>query len=135
MLFSYFLCDKSIPWVLAAGYAAIFGHVFPLFFGFKGGKGVATSLGAVITISILTGKFYIPLILLLVFIVIVAAFRYVSLGSVLVMAAYPFIVAFVFRGNYAYLVFAVLTALTGILKHKKNIERLLNGTESKLGKK
>lgn len=132
-LLAYYFCDKSLPWTLAAGYAAIFGHVFPLFFGFKGGKGVATSFGAVLTISILTGKFYIPLLLLAVFVTVVAASRYVSLGSVLVMAAYPIIVAFLFKGNYAYIVFAVLTALTGILKHKKNILRLLNGNESKIG--
>ena len=132
-LIAYYFCDKSLTWTLAAGYAAVFGHVFPLYFGFKGGKGVATSFGAVLTISVLTGKFYIPLILLAVFIVVVAVSRYVSLGSVLVMAAYPIIIAFLFKGNYTYLVFAVLTALTGILKHKKNIIRLAGGTESKIG--
>ncbi len=133
-LLTYYFCDKNLPWVFAAGYSTILGHVFPLFFGFKGGKGVATSFGAVLVISILTGKFYIPLILLAVFIAVVLLTRYVSLGSVLVMAAYPFIVGFIFKGDYAYLVFAVLIAFTGIIKHKKNILRLINGNESKIGK-
>ena len=134
-ILAYYICGKNMPWVFAAGYAVIFGHVFPIFFGFKGGKGVATSLGVVLTVSILTGKFYIPLVLLGVFIVVVLISRYVSLGSVLVAAAYPFMIALLFKGDYYYLIFAVLIALTIIIKHRKNISRLLKGEESKIGKK
>ncbi len=128
----------SLVFMLAAGFAAVLGHIFPIYFGFKGGKGVSTSFGAVITLSILTGLWGIIAILVAVWLVTVVMTKYVSLGSVIVYGLYPLLVIFFGRSVpfYAYYVaFAVLIGILGIVMHRKNIERLLNGTESKIGHK
>lgn len=121
--------------------AAIFvvlGHDFPIFFGFRGGKGVATSLGVALTLD-----WQIGLIIAVIALVIMASTRYVSLGSICAGALYPFVV-------FTYLLatrFAELDNLLGyigmsfalgillIVKHHSNIGKLLKGTESKLFEK
>ena len=114
--------------------AAVFvvlGHDFPLYFGFRGGKGVATSLGAIIVLD-----WRIGLIVLAFAIMIMIASRYVSLGAVMAAAVYPFLVLTVMVANaeidITYLATSVILALILVLKHSTNIRRLREGTESKL---
>ncbi len=141
VVIAFFVCaEHKLQFMLLSAFSAIIGHIYPVFFGFRGGKGVATSFGAVIAISVATGKFWIPLVLLLVWLIIVIITRYVSLGSVVVFAAYPICVALFLKElsviDYVwYIAFAVLAGFLGIFKHRKNIARLLSGTESKIGQK
>lgn len=110
---------------------AILGHDFPIYFGFKGGKGVATSIGVALVLDWKVG-----LIVMIASLVIMATTRYVSLGSVIGAVIYPCIVAaFMLGGNgfkISYLVCSIIIGLLIIVKHKSNIERLKNGTENKL---
>jgi glycerol-3-phosphate acyltransferase PlsY len=117
-------------WAAAAGFAAILGHVFPVFYGFRGGKGVATAVGAFLVLS--------PLALaccLAVFVAIVAATRYVSLGSVVAMALLPSTAGVFFRAPRPIVIAAAATALLIVLKHVPNLKRLARGEERKLGRK
>ena len=116
-------------WAAAAGFAAILGHVFPVFYSFRGGKGVATAVGAFAVLA--------PLALLVclgVFVAIVAATRYVSLGSVVSMALLPAVAGGLFGAAGAIVTAAAATALLVIAKHLPNLKRLARGTERKLGK-
>ncbi len=119
----------------AAGYAygllAIVGHCFPIYYGFKGGKGVAAAIGVLLAIDTVPA-----LIVLAEFIILVALFRYVSLGSIVAAINAPILTFFVYRGNYILLAAVTLLALLVIVKHKENIVRLRNGEEKPIfGKK
>jgi glycerol-3-phosphate acyltransferase PlsY len=110
---------------------AILGHLFPVWLKFHGGKGVATSLGAFV---LLTPKSILCMIVL--FLIIAVAFRYVSLGSVVVAAAFP-LLAWALR-EYAdsqQLILITLVSAFVIWKHRQNIGRLTAGTETKFGSK
>jgi glycerol-3-phosphate acyltransferase PlsY len=109
---------------------AIVGHVFPVWLKFRGGKGVATGLGA---FAIIAPKAV--LISLAVFIAIVAIFRYVSLGSIIAVAVFPFAAWRVgqFYLSAQGLLLLALASLLIIAKHYENIRRLLAGTESRIG--
>lgn len=111
------------------GLGAILGHNWPLYFRFKGGKGILTTFSVVM----MTAP-YIGLILLGIFIIIVAITRYVSLGSIIGSALFPVFIA-VFYKNILFIIFALFLAVLAIGRHNQNIVRLLNGTESKLGLK
>jgi glycerol-3-phosphate acyltransferase PlsY len=116
-------------WAAAAGFAAVLGHVFPVFYSFRGGKGVATAVGAFAVLS--------PIALLVcvgVFVAIVAATRYVSLGSVVSMALLPAVSGGLFGASLPIVAAAAATALLVIAKHLENLRRLARGTERKLGK-
>lgn len=120
----------------AAAFAAILGHVFPAWLGFRGGKGVATGLGAFV---LLTPKAV--LISILIFLVLVAAFRWVALGSVVASAVLPSLAWFfgeAHRASWATggmidrsqpLLWLTLAALLIVLKHHGNIRRMLERTE------
>lgn len=113
---------------LAAGFAAFIGHLFPVWLGFKGGKGVATYLG------ILLGLAPIMLAVFAAIWLIVAYFsRYSSLSALVATAATPVVLWFSGNEKVAVL-FALLTAITW-WKHRANIGRLMSGTESKIGDK
>jgi len=135
---------SNIPWqaifpaakpdfVTSAALAALFavaGHMFPIWLKFRGGKGVATGLGAFLMIA--------PKSVLLsaaIFFVVVLVFRYVSLGSIVAVAAFPNIaLALQEYGNRASaLVMMALTSVLIIVKHRTNIVRLLAGTENRVG--
>lgn len=111
---------------------AILGHCFPVWLKFKGGKGVATAVGAFLGISSLA-----VLASLVVFAVVFATTRFVSLSSVIATAMFPVAVLFLDRDSATFLSFAitVLCSLVIILKHHSNIRRLLNGAEPKFGVK
>jgi glycerol-3-phosphate acyltransferase PlsY len=114
----------------AAGFAVL-GHLFPVWLRFRGGKGVATTLGAFI---LLTPKSI--LCMLVLFLILAAAFRYVSLGSVAAAAAFP-VLAWALH-EYADSRQLALIALVSVLviwKHRRNIGRIAAGTEAKLGRK
>jgi len=111
------------------GLGAVLGHNWPLYFGFKGGKGILTSFSVVM----MTAP-YIGLILLGVFIIIVAATRYVSLGSIIGCALFPILIAICYK-NIVFVIYAALLAALAIIRHNQNIVRLLSGTESKLSLK
>ena len=111
---------------------AILGHVFPVWLKFKGGKGVATGVGSFVALAPKA-----VLIVLVIFVVIVAAFRYISLGSIVATAAFPLFAWLLYRYQAGPAVFAIMAAasLLIILKHHQNIRRLLAGTEHKFGVK
>lgn len=117
----------GIPFVMIlAGVLAIVGHSCSLFLHFKGGKGVATGLGVITMLMPLPS-----LIVFLVWLAIVKVSGYVSLGSCIAAALVP-VLAWAFSYPLEYTVFGVLAAAFIIVRHKSNIARLLNGTESKI---
>jgi glycerol-3-phosphate acyltransferase PlsY len=119
-------------WAAFAALFAVIGHMFPIWLNFQGGKGVATGLGAFLMIA--------PKAVLLsaaIFILLVLIFRYVSLGSIIAVAAFPNL-ALVLReygGNSVALVLVAATSVLIIIKHHANIRRLLAGTENRWGAK
>ena len=116
---------------VAAAVAAICGHVFPVWLGFKGGKGVASALGVFLALDWRSA-----FATLLVFMIVFAFTRYVSLASVVASAAFP-LFGFHFVAQHTPMVwfgFLFIPALI-IVKHHGNIRRLLNGTESRFGAK
>jgi glycerol-3-phosphate acyltransferase PlsY len=115
--------------VMAAGTGCILGHNWPLYFKFKGGKGVLTSIAVVIMMD-----WKIALILFGVFALIVAVTRYVSLGSIIGAAMFPAI-ALLFNKSIEFILFASVLALLIVFMHRSNIVRILSGNESRLGSK
>lgn len=120
--------SQLIDYKIILGAAAVLGHVFPLFTGFKGGKGVASLVGVILAL-------YSPFIFLIVlcwFVIVVAVTRYVSLASVTGSVLFAVLAIFVFHEQNVYLI--VLAALIAVfipVMHHKNISRLLKGEESK----
>lgn len=113
--------------VYIAGIGVILGHNFPLYFGFKGGKGIVVS-----TVSMLFADPVIGIFVVVVSILIMAISRYVSLGSIL--GAVLFVVlSLIFKNqNPDFIVFSLIISILAIYMHKTNIKRLLSGTENKL---
>ena len=114
----------------AAGLFCMLGHVFPIYYGFKGGKGVVTAAATVLMTDPL-----VFLILMTLFVIMVAIWRYISLASITCMGLYPLILSFttkIFIGRISpFILFTVLMAVLIIGKHWTNIQRLREGTESK----
>lgn len=121
---NYFFANPLLDVITALG--ALLGHNYSVFLRFKGGKGVATGLGLLIYLmpKVSLGSFLVWLILVLIT-------RYVSLGSVVAAVMTP-IFAWYFGYPPAYIVFGGIAGLFVIIRHKENIKRLLNGTESKI---
>ncbi len=113
---------------LIAGFAAFIGHLFPIWLGFKGGKGVATYIGTLLGVAPLMVPVFAVVWLTLAFIT-----RYSSLSALVATLVIP-VVLWILGTRDAALVTAVMTAIT-YWRHKANIERLIAGTESKIGKK
>lgn len=117
-------------WAAAAGVAAVLGHVFPIFYGFRGGKGVATAIGAFLVLA------PVPLLCsLALFVVVVALTRYVSLGSVISMVLLPPVAGLLFHAPRPVVTAAAVVALLVVLKHLGNLKRLARGEERKIGAK
>ncbi len=114
---------------IAGGLGAVAGHNWPVYFKFKGGKGVLTSFTAVLFLD-----WRIGLILLAVFAIVLLISRYVSLSSICAAAFFPVSATLLGRGA-VFVVFSLIIALLIILRHQSNIGRLLNRTESRLGAK
>ncbi|MHB8755176.1 MAG: glycerol-3-phosphate 1-O-acyltransferase PlsY [Candidatus Acidiferrales bacterium] len=124
----------SIRWVMAAALAAVVGHMFSCWLGFRGGKGIATGLGVFLPIS-----WQAVLAAIVVWIVVVAFWRYVSLGSVVSAAALPILMYLFYAPGHApprsVSLGTVLIVILIIFKHRENIGRLIAGTESRLGRR
>lgn len=123
--------DKGLL-VQIAGIAVVIGHTFPIFFGFKGGKGVATSLGI-----LLMTNWQIGLICLVFALVLMALTQMVSLGSCAAAVLFPVLTLFI-KEHYivaeggSYFIYSVILAVIVLYNHRSNIKRMLNGTENKL---
>jgi acyl phosphate:glycerol-3-phosphate acyltransferase len=124
------LTDADPRWSAAAAVAAVIGHCFPVWLKFRGGKGVATALGVFLALAPLEAG-----IALAIFVVLVAIFRYVSLGSVVAAAVFPALVYGLNHPPLPITLGAAASAAVIIGRHHSNIARLLSGTESKVGKK
>ena len=122
--------------VQIAGIAVVIGHTFPIFFGFKGGKGVATSLGI-----LLMSNWQIGLICLVFALILMILTRMVSLGSCAAAVLFPVLTLFI-NDNYTvltegkngttYFIYSLILAIIVLFNHRSNIKRILNGTENKL---
>lgn len=121
---NYLFADPLLNVVTALG--ALLGHNYSAFLGFKGGKGVATGLGLLVYLmpKVSLGCF-------LVWLALVLATRYVSLGSIVAAVLAP-VLSWYFAYPPAYIVFGGIAGLFVVIRHKENIKRLLNGTESKI---
>ena len=119
-----------------AGIAVVLGHTFPIFFGFKGGKGVATSLGI-----LLMTNWKIGLICLVFALILIVLTRMVSLGSCTAAILFPVLTLFINdsytvltsgKSGSEYFVYSIILAVIVLFNHRSNIKRLLNGTENKI---
>ena len=123
----------NLPGAYVAGFFCILGHIFPVFFKFKGGKGVVT---VAVLIALTNIKTF--LICLLIFLIVVIGTKYVSLGSIISVILYPLVlfnILQIFKAQpieYIGVIFAFLTAVIVVIKHRSNIKKLYNHTESKI---
>lgn len=126
--FSSWSSDELIQLQLVLGICAIIGHTLPVFAGFRGGKGVATSLGIIIGIQP-----FAALICFSAFLIIFISTSYVSLGAITAAILFPFVNYFILHNSNIYLiVFSVVLASAVIYAHKQNINRLIKGEENKM---
>jgi glycerol-3-phosphate acyltransferase PlsY len=116
-----------INFQLLLGAAAVLGHIFPIYVGFRGGKGVATLLGLLLAIQP-----HVTLICLGIFVVVFITSRYVSLSSMTAGIAFPILNIFVFHTEaVSLIIFSMIVSILLLLTHQKNIERLLRNEESR----
>lgn len=122
--------DKALL-IQIAGLLVIVGHTFPIFFGFKGGKGIATALGV-----LLITNWNIGLICLVFALVLMVLTKMVSLGSISAAILFPVLILFMPHTAYLvdgnYIIYSILIAVLVVFNHRANVKRLLNGTENKL---
>ena len=115
--------------ILVCGLLCVIGHILPVFYNFKGGKGIATSFGVLLFAQPLQ-----VLILLILFLIVVLITKYVSLGSVLgCISAVIYGLIYIRKDFYIGLIY-ILLGIISLFKHRSNINRLIHGKESKLGK-
>ena len=127
--------EKFFELKLAFGIAAVIGHLFPIYTGFRGGKGIATMLGFMIGIY-----WQAALLSALVFILTLLISKYVSLSSIIASLAFPFIVIVILgmnNTNSSLIIFSIFVPILSLITHQKNIERLIRRKENKakFGKK
>lgn len=133
-LAGFLLTSPAAEWgQLAGGAAAVVGHCWPVYIGFKGGRGINTGFGAILMMS-----WPVALYTLAAFIIVVALFRYASLGSIV--ASLTILVALIplvalDEEPFAYLIYGLVAVPIVIFRHRGNIQRLLAGTERKMGEK
>lgn len=122
--------DKALL-IQLAGIAVILGHTFPIFFGFKGGKGIATALGV-----LMMTNWNIGLICLVFALVLMILTRMVSLGSITAAVLFPILIMFMPHNAYLvdgnYIIYGILLAVLVVFNHRANVKRLLTGTENKI---
>ncbi len=126
---AWLFMNASVEAGLIAGFAAVVGHNFPVWLKFKGGKGVATSLGTLLVISWPVG-----VLSCAVWLLVAGMFRFSSLASMASIAASPFI-AYWFDGNIMLVYMAGGLTVLSLVRHKPNIQRLIKGQETKIGQK
>jgi len=124
------LIPGTVPFIdlqLTLGIAALLGHIFPVYVGFRGGKGIATLLGIILAVHTNAA-----LASMGVFVLILLATRYVSLSSMVAATAFPIVMILVFETTISSLViFSLIIAILVLITHQKNIERLLRKEETK----
>ena len=119
--------NHYVNFQLSLGIAALFGHIFPIYVGFKGGKGVATLLGLIIAIAPIAALYAI-----IIFVITLLVTRYVSLSSMIGGFSFPVLIIVVLHTTTISLViFSMVIAILLLFTHQKNIERLLSREESK----
>ncbi|MYL63359.1 glycerol-3-phosphate 1-O-acyltransferase PlsY [Bacillus hwajinpoensis] len=124
----WFSSEPIVPFL--AGICAILGHNWPIFFGFRGGKGVATTIGVFATIAFLPALYA---GIIAIFAIVIT--RFVSLGSLIFVVLTPAFI-FLLGGNPAsYILLGTILAILSVWRHRTNVKRLFTGTESKLGQK
>jgi glycerol-3-phosphate acyltransferase PlsY len=114
-------------YALALGVAAVMGHLFPIFAGFRGGKGVATLFGMILAIHL-----HAALLCVGVFIIVLLITKYVSLSSITAGFVYTIGVTFIFPSNRSIVIYGMCIFILILVTHQKNIERLLKRKESKV---
>lgn len=120
--------DEVLIYQLIASFCVIIGHVFPVFANFRGGKGVATTLGIILAINLDTA-----LISLGIFLIIFMMTSYVSLGAIIASVVFPFISFFAMKEDARIMIiFSILVSLIVLFSHRKNINRLMRGEENKM---
>ena len=125
-----FNVNDKVLLIQIAGILVIVGHTFPIFFGFKGGKGVATAIGVLLVIN-----WQIALICIVFALVLIILTKTVSMGSIAAAILFPVLTLFITNhyivtGNY--IIFAIIIALIIVYNHRSNISRILKGEENKL---
>ncbi len=117
--------------IMAASFGVILGHNYPIYFGFKGGKGVAVSIGIILVV-----EWKIGLICILYGTIIMLLTRMVSLGSILSAILYPLLVFIIggsaFNNKWLYIIFALVLMVSVLIRHRSNIKRIYDGTENKI---
>jgi acyl phosphate:glycerol-3-phosphate acyltransferase len=120
--------DELINVRVLSAICAVLGHVLPIFAGFKGGKGVATSLGVIIGLHPETAGICLGL-----FLIVFMISGFVSLGAITAAVAFPIVLVLLFNVNSPiFISFSILLSAAVIIAHRKNIKRLLSGTENKM---
>ncbi len=130
ILIPYYLNNElaRTNFMIVLGLASVIGHIFPIWAGFRGGKGVATILGMALAIQPI-----VALLCLLVFLFTLITTRFVSLSSLIAGVAFMVLILFIFNEKETmYRLFGIIVALMVIITHQKNISRLLKGTENKV---
>jgi glycerol-3-phosphate acyltransferase PlsY len=128
ILLHHIPAEQIVNIQLLAGVFAVIGHILPVFEHFKGGKGVATSLGVVIGIVP-----YAATICLLLFLLVFILFHFVSLGAICAALAFPFVLEFIVGNDFFWLrIFSIVLSSSVLFSHRKNMKRLLQGAESKM---
>jgi glycerol-3-phosphate acyltransferase PlsY len=123
-----FVMQEPVIVVAVVGFSAFLGHLFPLFLKFKGGKGVATALGVYLALDP-----FAVVITVIVFVLVLLKWRFVSLGSLVGVAAMPLLL-YLFNAPDHYIYLALVIGALIFIKHKDNIRRLIAGTENKIGR-
>jgi acyl phosphate:glycerol-3-phosphate acyltransferase len=120
--------DQFMNLEIFLGLAAVVGHIFPIWADFRGGKGIATLFGMILSIQPL-----VAISLVFVFVLILFLTRYVSLSSITASITFPLMILYIFNApELSYRLFAIATAFLVVLTHYKNISRLINGNENKV---
>ncbi len=122
--------EQIVNLQVGLGLCAVVGHIFPIWAGFRGGKGIATLFGMILAI-----QYYVAFSLVGVFVAMLFLTNYVSLSSISASVAFPVLILFIFKDKapeISYKLFAIATACMVVLTHHKNISRLIAGNESKV---
>ena len=125
---SHLAGNETVEFKLVLGLIAVVGHIFPIYIGFRGGKGIASLLGVIIAIHP-----YSALISISVFLISLLIWKFVSLSSILAAITFPLAILFYFNEkNEVLIIFSIMVTVLVLFTHKKNIERLFNKEETKV---
>lgn len=120
--------DAYVNFQLILGLAAVLGHIFPIYVGFKGGKGIATLLGVILAVHLQAAG-----VCLAIFLVLFLTTRYVSVGSIIAALSFPFVLMIGFKvQTQSLLIFSMFVAIAVLFTHQKNIERLIKKEENRM---